>query len=414
MFIRRDVVEEIENVLERKEIVAIVGARQIGKTTIMKHFYDKVKTGRSNFITFDDLDILNLFESNINLFIEKYVEGRDFLFIDEVQYSKNSGRHLKLIYDKYKIKIFISGSSKSEVAIRSLQYLVGRVFIFECYPLSFKNFVEFFSRDSSFLFSKLRKFEDFAILKREFAEYLKFGGYPEVVLEKKENIKKEILRNIKNTYLLKEIRGVLNYKELNDFENMLKKLALQDGKILNKSSIAMDFGIHNNKIKEIIDVLEKTTILNIVKPYLSNKSKELIKSPKTYLFDLGFKNSIINNFNGLDLKQDKGEIYENFILNSFVKAGLVVNFWNYRNLHEVDFVVEGEKGVFGFEVKSKVRGVEISLSIKKFIDSNKAKRVYVFCENLDAKKKYNGCEVVFTHYLNVFWIIERVLKENFS
>ena len=410
MFIQRDVVKKIENALRRKEIVAIVGARQIGKTTIMNYFYEKIKSKKSNFITFDDLDILNLFDNNINLFIEKYVQGKEFLFIDEIQYSKNSGKYLKLIYDKHKIKIFISGSSKSEVAIRSLQYLVGRVFIFECYPLSFKDFIGFSSKQDFFLFSKIRKFNDFEILKKQFTEYLKFGGYPEVVLEKTKEMRKEILRNIKNTYLLKEIRGVLNYKELSEFENMLKKLALQDGTILNKNSIAMDFGIHNNKVKEIIDVLEKTTILNIVRPYLSNKSKELIKSPKSYLFDLGFKNSIINNFNDIDLKQDKGEVYENFILNSFVKAGLTVNFWNYKSLHEMDFVIESGKDIFGFEVKSKVRDSKITSSIKRFIDSNKAKRVYVFCENLDAKKKYNGCEIVFTHYLNVFYLIEKVLK----
>ncbi|MCK4997502.1 ATP-binding protein [Candidatus Pacearchaeota archaeon] len=409
MFIQRDIVKNITNALNRKEIVAIVGARQIGKTTIMNYFYNKVKTNKSNFITFDDLDILNLFENNINLFIEKYVESNDFLFIDEIQYSKNSGKYLKLIYDKYKIKIFISGSSRSEVAIHSLQYLVGRVFIFECYPLSFKNFIDFFSKENSFLFSSMRKFEDFNILKKEFSEYLKFGGYPEVVLDRGKGIKREILRNIKNTYLLKEIRGVLNYRDLSEFENMLRKLALQDGKILNKSSVAQDLGIHNNKIREIIDVLEKTTILNIVRPYLSNKSKELIKSPKTYLFDLGFKNSIINNFNDVDLKQDKGEVYENFILNSFVKAGLNVNFWNYKSSHEMDFVIEGEKGVFGFEIKSRIGNAEISSSMKKFIDLNKVKRIYVFCENSDVKKKYNGCEVIFTHYLNVFWIINKVL-----
>ena len=410
MFIQRDVVKKIENASKRKEIIAIVGARQIGKTTIMNYFYEKIKSEKSNFLTFDDLDVLNLFDKNIDIFIEKYVLGKDFLFIDEIQYSKNSGKYLKIIYDKYKIKIFISGSSKSEVAIHSLKHLVGRVFIFECYPLSFKDFIGFSSKENYFLFSKTRKFEDFEILKKQFMEYLKFGGYPEVVLENSREMKKEILRNIKNTYLLKEIRGVLNYRELNEFENMLKKLALQDGKILNKNSIAMDFGIHNNKIKEIIDVLEKTTILNIVRAYLSNKSKELIKSPKSYLFDFGFKNSIINNFNSSDLRQDKGEIYENFILNSFVKAGLIVNFWNYKNLYEMDFVIERGKDIFGFEVKSKVREPKITSSIKRFVDSNKAKRIYVFCENLDAKKKYKGCEIVFTHYLNVFYIIEKVLK----
>ncbi len=410
MFIHRELVGKIQKAIRRKEIIAIVGARQVGKTTIMKYFYENLKTNKSDFISFDDLDVLNLFDDNIKLFIEKYVVGKEFLFIDEIQYSKNSGKFLKMIYDKYKIKIFISGSSKSEVAIHSLQYLVGRVFIFECYPFSFREFLSFVSKDNLFLLSKKRKQDDFKIIRKVVLEYLKFGGYPEVVLERDLEMKKEILRNIKNTYLLKEIRDVLNYRDLSEFENVLKKLALQDGKLLNKSSVAVDLGIHNNKIREIINVLEKTTILNMVAPYLSNKSKELIKSPKSYLFDLGFKNSIINNFNGLNLRQDKGEIYENFILNSFVKAGLKVNFWNYKNLHEMDFVVEGERGVFGFEIKSKLSDDKVTVSMKKFIDSNKVKRIYVFCENIDTTRKYKKCEVVFTNHLNVFWIIDNVLN----
>ena len=210
MLFYRELLKKIENSIKRKEIIALVGARQTGKTTILKHFYEKLKTKDSNFITFDDLDLLNLFEKNTELFIEKYVKDKDFLFIDEIQYSKESGRILKLIQDKYKIKIFISGSSKSEIAIRSLKFLVGRVFIFNLYPLGLREKI-ISKGENSFLFEKTRNFEDFKIIKKDFKDHLKFGGYPEIILEKKPEVKKEILRNIKNTYLLKEIRDILNY-----------------------------------------------------------------------------------------------------------------------------------------------------------------------------------------------------------
>lgn len=411
MFFQRHILEKIEKSVKRKEIIAIVGARQIGKTTIMEYFYDKLKTKNSNFISFDDLDELKLFEEQTNIFIEKYVEGKDYLFIDEIQYSKNSGRILKLIFDKYKIKIFISGSSKSEIAVSSLKDLVGRVFIFLCFPLSFEEKILNLNNKNYFLLEKKRSFQDFNLINKNFEEYLTFGGYPEVLLENDKKLKKEILRNIKNTYLLKEIKDILNYQNLSEFENVLKFLSINDGKIVNKNTISNNFGIHNNRVREIIDVLEKTSILYVVRPYLRNKSKEIIKSPKTYLFDLGFKNSILENFNGLNLRGDKGEIYENFILNSLVKSGFSVKYWNYKNLSEVDFVVEEGDNLFGFEIKSRLKDSKISNSVKRFIEDNKPKKVFVLCENFDGKNKYLGCEVIFMNYLNIFWIIKNYLSD---
>jgi len=261
---------------------------------------------------------------------------------------------------------------------------------------------------NTFLFNKIRKNDEFELIKEDFENYLIFGGYPEVILEKNIQLKKQILSNIKNTYLLKEVKDILGYKEIFEFENILKFLAINDGKILNKNSISMNFGIHNNKVKEIIEILEKTAILHVLHPYLKNKSKELIKSPKTYLFDLGFKNILIKNFNELSLRQDKGEIYENFILNILIKNGLDVKYWNYKKTYEMDFVVESEKGLIGFEIKSKLTSTKISKSIKKFIDENKPKKIYVLCENIDQKKEYKNCPIIFTNHLNIFKIIKNL------
>lgn len=401
MIIQRKVISDVEKVLRRREIVALVGLRQVGKSTIMEYFYNKVK-GKKVFLTLDDFDILRLFEDNLDLFIEKYVSGKDYLFIDEVQYAKDSGKRLKLIYDKYKIKIFISGSSKSELAIHSLKYLVGRVFIFDCYPLSLKDIIGF-EEENSFIFSKIRNSGDFGIIKDKLESFLIYGGYPEVYLEKNSEIKREILKNIKNTYLLKEISEILNYKNLREFEDILRKLAIQDGQILNKNSYAKQLGIHNNRVGEIIDTLNKTGVLYFVEPYLRNKSKEIIKSKKTYFADLGFKNILINNFNKLKFRYDKGEIYENFILSYMVNLGYKVNYWNYRNLYEVDFVIERDGEVIPIEVKSDVLK-KATVSMKRFIDEFRPKKFYVFCENVDGEIRHGDTRIIFTNYLNVFKI----------
>ncbi len=409
MLFHREILKNIEKSIKRKEIIALVGARQIGKSTILNHFYERLKTPQSNFISFNDLGILNLFQENTPLFIEKYVEGKDFLFIDEIQYAEDSGKILKLIYDKYPIKIFISGSSKSDIAIKSIKYLVGRVFIFNLSPLDL--FEILYSRDENkFLFKKLRNTEDFNLIKENFKTFLKFGGYPEVILTEDKELKKQILTNIKDTYLLKEIKDVLGYRNFSDFERILKIIALNDGKILNKNSISNDLGIHNNKIKEMIDVLEKTSILNVIRPFLKNKSKEIIKSPKTYLLDIGFKNVLINNFNSIDLRQDKGEIYENFILNSLLKRGFEVTYWNYKNLYEMDFVINKDGNTFGFEIKSKLKDNTLSKSTKKFIEEYNPKKVFVLSENFDSNTSYKNSEVIFTNHLNIFYIMENLLQ----
>lgn len=409
MLFHREILKNIEKSIKRKEIIALVGARQIGKSTILNHFYERLKTPQSNFISFNDLGILNLFQENTPIFIEKYVEGKDFLFIDEIQYAEDSGKILKLIYDKYPIKIFISGSSKSDIAIKSIKYLVGRVFIFNLSPLDL--FEILYSRDENkFLFKKLRNTEDFNLIKENFKTFLKFGGYPEVILTEDKELKKQILTNIKDTYLLKEIKDVLGYRNFSDFERILKIIALNDGKILNKNSISNDLGIHNNKIKEMIDVLEKTSILNVIRPFLKNKSKEIIKSPKTYLLDIGFKNVLINNFNSIDLRQDKGEIYENFILNSLLKRGFEVTYWNYKNLYEMDFVINKDGNTFGFEIKSKLKDNTLSKSTKKFIEEYNPKKVFVLSENFDSNTSYKNSEVIFTNHLNIFYIMENLLQ----
>ncbi len=141
MYISRILEKEIRKCLNKREIIAVIGARQSGKTTLLRHFYENLKN--AVFLDFEDRQTLELFSEDINSFIELYVKKHDYVFIDEFQYAKEGGKNLKYIYDNSKAKIIISGSSASELSIQSIKFLVGRIFVFTLYPFSFEEFLNY-------------------------------------------------------------------------------------------------------------------------------------------------------------------------------------------------------------------------------------------------------------------------------
>ena len=138
MYIERILEGKIVKYLDTREIIAIIGARQCGKTTLMRHIFQGLKNAL--YIDFEDREKLELFETDIDAFCRLFVKNHDYLFIDEFQYAKEGGKKLKYIYDSQHVKIIVSGSSSSELSIKSIRHLVGRVFIFQLNPLSFQEF----------------------------------------------------------------------------------------------------------------------------------------------------------------------------------------------------------------------------------------------------------------------------------
>lgn len=405
MDIQRDIFSTLIEEKTKKQITALVGARQVGKTTLMQEIY--TKTNNSKFITFEDREILKEFEETIDIFIEKYIKGFDYIFIDEFQYAKKGGQKLKFVYDTISnIKIFISGSSHAELAIESLQYLVGRVSIIEIFPLTFKEFLHFRKEEDSIYLTKKRTINTLEKLQPLFKEYLQYGGYPQILLETDESRKETLLKNIVESYLFKEIRDILGYKNSYEFESILRRIALQDTKLLNKNSFSQDLGIEYKKVDEICNVLDKTYIAYLVRPFLKNKIKEQIKAPKMILQDIGFKNSLIKNFSSLEFRIDKGEIYENFVFNEIKRMGITPQFFNEQNRYEMDFVYEKNGKITGVECKSSYTKLEINLSIKRFIETFKPSKIIVFNESVDGEVEYKQCRVIFTHYLNIYQIEE--------
>ncbi len=394
--IQRKIFETLKKELKKDKITAITGARQVGKTTAMNFIFESIKD-KAHFITFDNTAIKNLFEENPDLFIEQHIKPYNTIFIDEFQYAKQGGKILKYIFDTTKKKLFISGSSAPEIAIQSLQYLVGRVSLIEMHPLSFEEFVQYKSPEKKVLLEKPRKPNELEQLKSEFEEYLIFGGYPEVVKQQDFEEKKKILQDIIQIYLLKEIKDVLGYKNSHEFEKLLRNIATNNGKLTKNTTLSSTLSVSWNKIQEYISILEKTNIIIPVRPFYSNKTKEITKTPKTYFQDIGFVNALLNNFSRIENRVDKGEILESFVLHELTKKGLTPKFWN-RQLSEIDFVLEKDEKIIGIECKSNDK--KIPRPIKTFITEYNVSKAIIFSLKTDKETKEKNTPIQFTHYIN--------------
>ncbi|MFT4326295.1 MAG: ATP-binding protein, partial [Candidatus Woesearchaeota archaeon] len=297
---------------------------------------------------------------------------------------------------------FISGSSKPEIAIQSLQYLVGRVSLIEMQPLSFKEFVSFKSPEKKILLEKKRTMNDLSQLQSEFQEFLLFGGYPDVVKEPNFEEKKKILQDILQVYLLKEIKDIMGYKNSHEFEKLLKTIATQNGRLHKHSTLSNTLGISWVKAQEYIHILTKTELVNTVQPFYTNKSKELIKTPKVYFNDIGLLNALLNNFSPLQERIDKGELLETFISQELSKRGYKAKFWS-RQLSEVDFILEKDAKLIAIECKSHT--AKLPLSLKTFMQEYTVSKAIVF--NLKEDKVHTQIQTPTesTHYCNVSSIL---------
>ncbi len=323
-----------------------------------------------------------MFETDIDTFCGIHVKGYELLFIDEVQYSKESGKKLKYIYDKYPIKILITSSSSSELSLHSLKYLVGRIFIFTLYTFSFCEFLK--AKSSSLLeIYNEAKYLPNAVpeLNKHLHEFIQYGGYPRVVLADTTEEKQIILKNILNTYLLREIKEILGLKKEFELLNLMKALSFQIGSLINYNELSNITKMSYSQLKNNLNILEKTYISSLIRPFQSNKRLELVKNPKVYFFDLGFRNILIDDFS--IERGDLGAMYENFIFSEFIKHDLTPKFWRTKSKAEVDFVLEINKEIIPIEIKATVSDKNITRSFRSFIEKYSPKRGFVCSANFE-------------------------------
>jgi len=399
---------KLEPWLRKRQAILIRGPRQAGKTTLLMHLKEKLK---GKYISLERESALKTFEENPDLFVERFKTKH--LFIDEAQYSKKAGRIIKLIYDTYpKIKLFVTGSGSFDIKVPLGKYLVGRAIYFELLPLNFEEFLMWKAKDLVKLYREFKKnilefingkkvkpqkaFEN--EFRQMFEEFLIFGGFPEIVKEKDERFKKELLENLYRTYLEKDVFFFLNVRHLEKFKELMKWLAFSLGNLLEISSITSDLKLDYKTVDNYLNILINTYILRLIQPFHKNLVTELKKSKKIYFVDIGLRNAVLNNFSSIDVRKDKGNLFENFILNELLYEGFEVKYWRTTAKAEVDFVLNLGKEVVPIEVKSLGR---IRRSFLSFIKSYKPKRAIVFSEKDFGIKKVDKTRILFVPH----WMI---------
>ncbi len=365
--LKRKIFKEIEKYIFKKEILILLWARQVGKTSIMRYFFNKIEEQKiwlnldnfSNCDKFWTLDSIISFLKLENLDFSKKI----FLFVDEFQYCKNSELILKNIYDEYEnIKIIASWSSSMEIKNKIRESLAWRKKIFYVYSLDFEEFVSWkfileWKENNLIDFKKFKtidwKLEKIASKYYDYLEeYLVFWSYPKTLLE---NNKEEILDNIFDLYLKKDILDLLNIKNVFWFKKIVTYLAINNGKQINFSMLSNFSDVDINTTKSYIDILEETFIIKQVRPYFSNKNKEIVKSPKIYFLDNWVRNYFIKNFiTDVDLRQDIWELFEWVILQEFIKNNIHdIKYWRTKSWVEVDFIIDYVSHIYAFELKYK-------------------------------------------------------------
>ena len=339
----------IENTLlhniGEKPIVVLYGARQVGKTTLLKSILEQFP--RNLYLQGDDPKDVALLEGRGARELAQLVAGHDLVVIDEAQRVKDIGTILKLIADNIPgAKVIASGSSSFELANKVSEPLTGRNRKMYLYPLSIHEVVNTYGE---------------VTVNQTLEEYLTFGMYPQIVNAESREKKEMLIRELASDYLFKDLFLFGDIRNSFAFEKLVKHLALRVGSEVSYTELAKEVGISRETVFTYITLLEQAFIVFRLTPFYTNKTKEINKSHKIYFYDTGMRNAIIGNADSIELRTDKGAIFENFFIAEKVKERAYagrnsdIHFWRNRQGAEIDFVEHAvsPESLHAFECKWK-------------------------------------------------------------
>ena len=361
---RRALFSQLANHLTKKEFTILTGARQTGKSTLLRQLEAQCEelSLPTIFLNLENKDILSVLnEQPLNLL--NYlpdVKGRVVAFIDEIQYLDAPSNFLKLLYDEHveQVKIVATGSSAFYIDDHFRDSLAGRKRVFQLLTCSFKEYLQLRNKSEllqeyeRILSNKEAKSTQLDYLRLEWQSYMLYGGYPAVITEPDNGEKVEKLKEIRDSFVKRDIleSGVQNETA---FYHLFRILAEQSGCLMNVHELANTLRIKNDTVNNYLYILQKCFHLALVKPFFRNLRKELTKMPKGFLLDTGLRNCLLNNFQQPGDRLDKGELWETSYFRTLAdKYGWDnIYYWRTADGNEVDFVLPEIENAFAIETK---------------------------------------------------------------
>lgn len=338
--IERSLYQKILSRIEDRRAIILFGARQVGKTTLLRHLLDQLDP-EYLWLNGDEPDIRKQLQDASSTFLRSLIGNRTLLVIDEAQRIENIGIIIKLITDQIPgVKVIASGSSSFELANQIKEPLTGRKWEFTLYPLSFQ---------------ELQAHHGLLEEKRLLKNRLIYGSYPDIVNHPGEEIIR--LRELSDSYLYKDILTWEQIQKPAALEKLLQALALQIGSQISVNELSQTTGLDNHTVERYINLLEKAFVLFQLHPLSRNLRNEIKKSRKIYFVDNGIRNAVINQFQPFELRSDKGMLWENYLMSERLKKSKhelsFCNryFWRNHAQQEIDYVEEKDGRMDAFEFK---------------------------------------------------------------
>jgi len=337
--INRILSRNIENVLYKNKAIILLGARQTGKTTLLRQLFENKSD--TLWLNGDDTDVQNLFSHATSTGLRAAIGNYTTVIIDEAQRIENVGLKLKLITDQIpNVQLVATGSSAFELSNRINEPLTGRKWEFQLFPLSFSEMVQHHGLLEE---------------KRLLRHRLLYGYYPDIVVN--QGNERRILRQLSDSYLYKDILQWEGIQKPDRLLTLLKALAFQIGSQVSYNELSQVCGLDPKTVEKYILLLEKVFVIFRLSSFARNMRNELKFSRKVYFYDNGIRNALISNFNQMEMRDDRGALWENFLISERMKK-LHYNdiwcnpyFWRTKDQQEIDYIEESDGVISAFEFK---------------------------------------------------------------
>lgn len=381
----RKIEQELKKQLNSKEIIVLTGMRRTGKTTLMRNIFNGIESSNKVYLDLENPLNRKIFEeaNYDNIWDNLKPMGvaaneKSYIFLDEIQLMAEIPGAIKYLFDHYNVKFFLTGSSSYYLRNLFPESLAGRKFIFELYPLDFEEYLWFKEKAKSFeadfsLKAQQKNEVQFEMFKKYYDEYVRFGGFPGVVLEENFEQKTRKLNDIFTSYFEQDVKALADFKNTGKLRDLIILLAARAGSKLEITKISKELAISRETVYNYISFLEKTYFIKLIRPFSRNSDREVSGARKIYFCDTG----ILNMLDGASA----GSVFENAVLNNLGRFKKI-NYFQKRTGAEIDFVLDQS---IGLEVKEQGNKFNY-FKLKKLAQRAGLKEAYV------ASKKFSADE----------------------